>query len=81
MIKHILGQAIWQCIVLFVFLFAGEFLVPESNPTLWYPERHGYVFPGRATDWNGKDLYTKEMINRQGASRHLTFIFTSFVLM
>ena len=24
MTKHILGQAIWQCIVLFVFLFAGE---------------------------------------------------------
>jgi fumarate reductase subunit C len=56
-------------------------LIPESDPTLEYPLRPGYVFPGRATDWNGKDLYTKEMINKHGASRHLTFIFTSFVLM
>ena len=30
MIKHILSQAIWQCIVLFVFLFAGEYIIPES---------------------------------------------------
>lgn len=32
MIKHILGQALWQCSVLFTFLFAGEYLVPESLP-------------------------------------------------
>ena len=30
MIKHILGQAIWQCIVLFTLLFVGEFMIPES---------------------------------------------------
>lgn len=29
MVKHILGQGIWQCIVLFTFLFAGEYLIPE----------------------------------------------------
>jgi len=31
MIKHILCQAIWQDIVLFVFLFAGEYIIPESD--------------------------------------------------
>jgi hypothetical protein len=31
MTKHILGQAIWQVIVLFIILFAGEFFIPESD--------------------------------------------------
>jgi len=31
MIKHILGMAIWQCIILFFFLFAGEFTIVEPE--------------------------------------------------
>ena len=81
MTKHILGQALWQCIVLFTFLFAGEHFIPESDLSLQFDRPTGYVYPGRATDWDGKDLYTKEMIMKHGASRHLTFIFNSFVFM
>ena len=51
MIKHILGQALWQCAVLFVFLFAGEYLIPESTKKHEYPENKGFVFPGRAADF------------------------------
>lgn len=81
MIKHILGQAIWQCIVLFTFLFAGEYMIPESDPKYEYPANPGYVYPGRAADWSGNDLYTRKMTEEIGPSRHLTFIFTAFVLM
>ena len=81
MMKHILSQAIWQCIVLFVFLFAGEYIIPESDIALQYDKPTGFVFPGRAKDWNGNPLYTKKMEMENGASRHFTFIFTSFVLM
>lgn len=56
MTKHILGQAIWQCIVLFTFLFAGEFLIPESKPELTY--HNGGTFPGRTEDWDGNPLWT-----------------------
>lgn len=80
MTKHILGQAIWQCVVLFVFLFAGEYLIPESEPGLIY-EPTGNTFPGRADDWEGNPLWTKEMYTEHGASRHLTFIFSAFVMM
>ena len=45
------------------------------------PSHPGYVMPGRATDWNNKDLYTDKLKEELGPSRHLTFIFTSFVLM
>ena len=81
MVKHILGQAIWQCIILFVFLFAGEYLIPESNPKLQFDRQTGFVYPGRAKDWQGKPLYTDKMRIEFGASRHFTFIFTAFVMM
>ena len=66
---------------MFTFLFAGEYFIPESDKTLQFDRPTGYVYPGRATDWDGKDLYTKEMDMKHGASRHLTFIFNSFVFM
>jgi len=82
MIKHILGQAIWQCLVLFVFLFAGEFLIPESvEKYSWVGTNENMVHPGRAADWDGSELYTREMEEELGPSRHLTFIFTAFVFM
>jgi Ca2+ transporting ATPase len=81
MIKHIMGQALWQCVVLFTFLFAGEYIIPESVEKYQWPENPGYVFPGRATDWTGEGLYTKERFVELGPSRHLTLIFTAFVLM
>ena len=79
--KHIIGQAVWQCIVLFFFLFAGEFVIPESVRMYQFDRPTGYIYPGRAEDLNGKPLYTREMISHYGASRHLTWIFTTFVLM
>lgn len=80
MTKHILGQAIWQCIVLFTFLFAGEYLIPESDPALMYDRPNGMIYPGRMNEWNGTPLYSK-FIDKEGPSRHYTFIFTAFVLM
>lgn len=81
MVKHILGQAIWQCILLWVFLFAGEYIIPESDPEFEWDKNPGFVYPGRAAGWDGSDLYTKDMELKKGPSRHLTFIFTAFVFM
>jgi magnesium-transporting ATPase (P-type) len=81
MTKHILAQSVWQCIILFVFLFAGEYMIPESVPKYMNPSKPGFVMAGRADDWNGKPLYTREMMEHEGASRHYTWIFTTFVLM
>lgn len=39
------------------------------------------VYPGRAANWDGSDLYSPEMQQTIGPSRHLTFIFTAFVFM
>lgn len=103
MVKHILGQAIWQCILLFTFLFAGEYMIPETNckyswkhydhlmhkadptdpnsPMVCTNAPGMMVFPGRATGWNGEDLYDYAKTTADGPSRHLTFIFTTFVFL
>lgn len=39
------------------------------------------VHPGRAANWDGSELYTRQMEEVLGPSRHLTFIFTAFVFM
>ena len=64
-----------------MFLFAGEYLIPESNLEYQFDRPTGFVYPGRAKDWSGKELYTPKMEMQYGSSRHFTFIFTAFVLM
>lgn len=98
MIKHILGMAIYQSILLFVFLFAGENIIPEPdvkwrcydyyNVETGVVDKEGcgeyyeneFVYPGRLYNWDGSDLYNV-WEKKYGPSRHLTFIFTAFVLM
>jgi Ca2+ transporting ATPase len=79
MTKHILWMAIFQCIVLFIVLFAGEFFIPEPNVALQYDRPTGYVYPGRLYNWDGSELY--KVYEKDGASRHLTFVFNTFVFM
>ena len=45
------------------FLFAGEYMIPESVPKYMNPNKPGFVMAGRADDWNGKPLYTRDMMN------------------
>lgn len=83
MCKHILLQALWQCLCLFIFLFAGEYIIPETDEKHAYVGvNDGFVFPGRATALDGSELYgRKKQEEVGGPSRHLTFIFTMFVFL
>jgi len=68
MTKHILYMSLFQMIVLFIFLFGGEYMIPESNETLRYNGAYrrmidhddsDFVFPGRLYRINGDSLYDK----------------------
>jgi len=80
MVKHILYMAIFQCIVLFGVLFGGEYFIPEPDSALQYDRPTGYVYPGRLYNWDGSELY-KKYEKQGGASRHMTFVFNTFVFM
>ena len=57
-------------------------MIPESVEKYSYiGENDKMVFPGRAANWDGSELYTREMDEELGPSRHLTFIFNAFVFM
>ena len=80
MVKHILGIGLYQNIVLFTSLFAGEYFILEPVVKWRYdrPESK-YVYPGRLENWSGEPLYAKH--EKDGASRHMTWVFTLFVIM
>lgn len=88
--KHILYMSLFQMVILFIFLFAGEHLIPEDDEELQFKayrpligmEDNGMVFPGRLYGVDGVELY-KSVLELPGidgdASRHMTFIFNLFI--
>ena len=88
--KHILWMSLFQMVILFIFLFGGEHMIPEPDEALQFKqyrplihmEDNGMVFPGREYGVDGEELYMKvlELDGIDGdASRHMTFIFNLFI--
>jgi hypothetical protein len=66
--KHIIYMSIFQMTILFIFLFGGEYMIPESNEALRFNVQRGAlgytdwetndkVFPGRLYTIDGEPLY------------------------
>lgn len=56
MVKHLMVMGLYQSFVVFIIIFLGERFVPENSD--YYPNTEGkYVYPGRAYEWNGDELY------------------------
>lgn len=81
MMKHIILMSIYQAIVLFTIIFAGDHFVPEDQS--YWPRNGEFVQAGREYNWDGSDLYKKynKDGNDVGPSRHMTVVFNVFVLM
>ena len=75
-------MGLYQWIVIFVIIFAGEHFIPEDSS--YNPNTDGkFVYPGRPYNWSGDKLYKNytEGSNSKGASRHYTILFNVFVFM
>lgn len=97
MTKHIMIMAAWMCIVIYVFVFAGEYLIPEPEVMYRYNEPkygrteldipEGTIYPGRLRAWNDDPLYEKVRDDPPEGqevgeySRHMTWVFDFFVFM
>ena len=79
MFKHLLCMSVYQSIVVFVFVFAGEFLIPESDPEQ-VRDGTAFVRAGRLTDFDGSPMYDKFYAD-VGPSRQFTFVFALFVFL
>ena len=78
MVKHILAVSIAQSIVIFTIVFAGEFFIPEAPG--YFPNYNGFIYPGRPKTYGGDPLWDRYQSD-YGFSRHMTIVFTSFVMM
>ena len=85
MLKHIIYMAAFQCVVLFIFIYAGEYIVMEPKEEyqyLDYPYSNpGYVFPGRKQTLGGDPVYQTIKDKTDEDSRHMTWIFHFFVFL
>jgi len=94
MLKHIIGQSIYQLIVMIILIFWGELFIPEyvdsydstifaHDPSLkWHNGIvGGTVRSGRFQTIMGADDYVTVYDSTQVYSRHFTFIFNTFVMM
>ena len=90
MLKHIVGQAVFQFVVLLILVFLTEFFVPEypdsydSQPNFQSSFKYtasGYVRSGRATTIDGTPDYSTIYDSNGVHSRHYTFIFSTFIMM
>jgi Ca2+ transporting ATPase len=89
MTKHILGQSLFQAVILFVVVFAGHKFIPEDYATSGIdlsqhviekyrdPSYQEYVFNGMVRNVAGEPVY--EQYIDTTPSRHLTFVFNMFV--
>jgi Ca2+ transporting ATPase len=69
MVKHILMMSLYQSIIVFSFVFGGEYMIPESDVNQTIPSNPGYVRPGRALDYDGTILYSTALEIQYGSSR------------
>ena len=81
MVKHLLGMAIYEIIIVYAIVFAGEYFFPEPVESWRFERKHiPYVYPGRVEDWDGTPLWSKHS-GEMGASRHMSNVFNVFVVM
>lgn len=94
MIKHIIGQSIFQLIILLTLVFCGEQFIPEytdsydSSVYASHPEYKWYngvvggtVRSGRFYTVAGESDYSAVFLETGVYSRHFTFIFNTFVML
>ena len=80
MVKHLIGMSIYQIIIVYLIVFAGEFFFPEPDAK-WRFEKadtSDNLYPGRWLDWDNTPLY-KAKYDEYGPSRHMTNVFNVFV--
>lgn len=93
MLKHIIGQTVFQIIVLIVLIFWGPTFIPEYadefddvigtdlGAKYYMGQPEGTVANGMFYTLSGADDYIQYYNKYKINSRHFTFIFTAFVMM
>ena len=75
-------MSFYQCTLLFLFIFWGEYLIIEPEEKFQFDRPGCCVYPGRLESINGDALYSNHPdYDNDIASRHMTWVFHFFVFM
>ncbi len=81
MVKNLLCMSIYEIIIIYSIVFAGEHFFPEPNVKLRYDRPESpFVYPGRVSNWDGTPLWSK-YTKDEGTSRQMTNVFNVFTVM
>jgi Ca2+ transporting ATPase len=80
MVKNLLAMAIYEIIIIYAIVFAGEHFYPEPDIKYRFNRNKPYLYPGRINDWNGDPLWS-QFEDEYGVSRHMTNVFNVFTVM
>lgn len=80
MVKNMVTMAIYQIIIVYAVVFAGEYFFPEPDEAMRFGASDKFVYPGRIYDWDGTPMW-KNMEKEYGVSRHMTNVFNIFTVM
>ena len=80
MVKNLLGMAVYEIIIIYAIVFAGEYFYPEPDVFYRFGRDSPFVFPGRVEDWDGSPLWSQYKL-KYGVSRHMTNVFNVFTVM
>jgi hypothetical protein len=77
-----MGQALLQIVVIFVILYAGEHWILEEDDEEDIKTNGDFVASGRMYHIDGSEDYKEAYDDPDiGPSRHLTFLFNTFVFL
>ena len=81
MVKNLVSMAIFEIIIVYSIVFAGEYFIPESDVKLRYDRPDSpFVYPGRINNWDGTPLWSKYETD-EGTSRQMTLVFNVFTFL
>lgn len=80
MVKNLGCMAIYQILIVYSIVFAGEYFFPEPEAHLRFDWSDRFVYPGRLRDWDGTPLWMQHE-KKYGVSRHMTNVFNVFTVM
>lgn len=80
MVKNLLAMAIYEIVIVYSIVFAGEYFFPEPNVALRYGRDSPFVYPGRVSNWDGTELWSAKAKD-EGTSRQMTNVFNVFTVM
>ena len=80
MVKNLVAMALYQIVIIYSIVFAGEYFFPESRADQRFDWSDKFVYPGRLYNWDGTPLWIKHQA-KYGTSRHMTNVFNVFTVM